>query len=281
VVVVLLILAAIAWLLPSVDDFSIDNERWNGVSKTLGGQFQVIGSLGDLPTGATLLLIPYTDFTTPDLEQLKDFISRGGTLILADDFGYGNKVLEYLGLNERFSGAQLLDPMVNYKNQQFPRIPHYRDSALTAGVASLVLNHATALTNVATENILASSSAFSFLDLASNEEPDSNDPGGPLPVISEHSVGNGQVILIADPSIFINSMSGLEDNRKLLANISALSTTPPFIDQSHLEPSNLRETKGLLAHARAALASTPGTLGAVALILGLTLMPFWRERRQP
>jgi len=279
--VVFLLLAAVAWFFPSTDDFGVENELWNGMSKTLVAEFRPLKSLDDLPAESTLLLIPYSDFSTAELERIKDFVSQGGNLILADDYGYGNKVLEYLGLNERFSGAPLLDPLVNYKHAWFPRILHIRDSALTTGVTSLVLNHATALTYVAPGDVIASSSAFSFLDLSGNEESDSYDPAGSFPVISRHPVSSGQVILIADPSIFINSMNGLEDNKKLIKNIVALSTTPPFIDQSHLTPSNLRETKGLLADARGILSSPLGTLGAVVLALGLTLMPFWRERRQP
>ena len=37
------------------------------------------------------------------MEQLRRFTVRGGRLILADDYGYGNRILEYLGLAPRFA----------------------------------------------------------------------------------------------------------------------------------------------------------------------------------
>ena len=277
---VILALTALVWFFPSNDDFRVENRLWNGASETLGGPFRPVKSLAQLPAGSTLLLIPYVDFATAELQTVKDFVVRGGTLILADDYGYGNRVLEFLGFKARFSGRPLLDPLVNYKNQWFPRIVHLNDSPLTDGIENLVLNHATAIMNVPADEVIAQSSAFSYLDLNANEKQEADEPNGPHPVISRYSLGGGQVILIADPSLFINSMSGIEDNHQLIQNIT-LNTTPPLVDQSHLTPSNLHQTKDLLASARGSLASPLGTLGVVALALSITLLPFWRERRQP
>jgi hypothetical protein len=278
---VILALTALVWFFPSNDDFRLENKFWNGASETLSGPFRPVKSLAQLPAGSTLLLIPYVDFTAAELQTVKDFVVQGGTLILADDYGYGNRVLEFLGFKARFSGRPLLDPLVNYKNQWFPRVVHLSDSPLTEGIENLALNHATAIANVAADEVIAQSSAFSYLDLNANEKQEANEPNGPHPVISRHSLGGGQVILIADPSLFINSMSGIEDNHQLIQNIATLNTTPPLVDQSHLTPSNLHQTKDLLASARGSLASPLGTLGVVALALSLTLLPFWRERRQP
>ena len=278
---VILALTALVWFFPSNVDFRLENKFWNGASETLSGPFRLVESLTDAPAGSTLLLIPYVDFTVSELQTVKDFVVQGGTLILADDYGYGNRVLEFLGFKARFSGRPLLDPLVNYKNQWFPRIVHLNDSPLTEGIENLVLNHATALMNVPADEVIAQSSAFSYLDLNANEKQEADEPNGPHPVISRHSLGGGQVNLVADPSLFINSMSGIEDNHQLIQNIATLNTTPPLVDQTHLTPSTLHQTKDLLASARGSLASPLGTLGVVALALSITLLPFWRERRQP
>ena len=278
---VILALAALVWFFPSNDDFRLENKFWNGVSETLGGPFRPVKSLAQLSAESTLILIPYVDFTAAELQAIKDFVNLSGTLILADDYGYGNRVLEFLGFKARFSGRPLLDPMVNYKNQWFPRVVYLNDSPLTEGIENLALNHATAIANVAADEVIAQSSAFSYLDLNANEKQEADEPNGPHPVISRHSLGGGQVILIADPSLFINSMSGIEDNHQLIQNITTMNTTPPLVDQSHLPPSTLHQTKDLLASARGSLASPLGTLGVVALALSITLLPFWRERRQP
>lgn len=280
-VLVVLALTVLVWFFPSNDDFRVENKYWNGASETLNGPFRPIEALFDTPAGATLLLIPYLSLTDAELQAVKDLVNLGGTLILADDYGSGNKVLEFLNFKTRFSGLPLLDPLVNYKNQWFPRIVNLSESPITEGIENIVLNHGTALVNVLPEEVIARSSAFSYIDLNANAKQEADEPSGPHPVVSRHSLGSGQVILIADPSLLINGMSTIENNRKFLQNIAALKTSPLLFDQSHLMPSNLHQTKNLLAGGRRSLASPLGTLGVVALALGVTLLPFWRERRQP
>jgi hypothetical protein len=159
-------------------------------------------------------------------------------VVLADDYGYGNRVLEHLGLKAGFSGQPLLDPLANHKNKRFPLIFNLNSSPVTINAEALVLNHATCLTDVEADSILAMSSSFSFLDLNYNEIHDDAEPDGPLPVISRHKVGSGQVILVADPSLFINSMQDMESNYTFIQNITAITTTELLIDQSHIPPSN-------------------------------------------
>jgi hypothetical protein len=237
-------------------------------------------SLSDLPPspqGATLILIPYLEFTPAELEQLNSFITQGGTLVLADDYGYGNQILEYLGLKARFSGQTLLDPLCNYKNKWLPRISHLTPGSITTNTESLILNHATCLTNIETDNTLARSSSFSFLDLNGNQTQDKDEPSGPLPVISYHNLGNGQLILISDPSIFINSMETIEDNCTFIQNLTAITTSELLVDQSHLPPSNLHHTKNMLADVHGWLITPVGTVGVVIVALTITLMPIWHK----
>ncbi|GAH71647.1 unnamed protein product, partial [marine sediment metagenome] len=253
-IALVIILAVVVWFLPTNEDFRADNPFWNG-TKDISSSYPAspLASLSDLPplpSGSTLILIPYLDFTPAELEQLHTFVTQGGTLVLADDYGFGNQILEYLGLKARFSGQVLLDPMSNYKNKWFPRISHIRPSSLTTNTESLILNHATCLTDVETGDALALSSVFSFLDLNGNEEWDEDEPTGPLPVISHHSLGSGQLILVSDPSIFINSMETIESNYDFVQNIAAITTFRLLVDQSHLPPSNLHQTKNLLAYIR-------------------------------
>ncbi|MBA7621893.1 hypothetical protein ES703_29263 [subsurface metagenome] len=282
-IALVIILAVVIWFLPTNEDFRADNPFWNG-TKDISSSYPAspLASLSDLPPsppGSTLILIPYLDFTPAELEQLHTFVTQGGTLVLADDYGFGNQILEYLGLKARFSGQVLLDPMSNYKNKWFPRISHIIPSSLTTNTESLILNHATCLTDVETGDALALSSVFSFLDLNGNEEWDEDEPTGPLPVISHHSLGSGQLILVSDPSIFINSMETIESNYDFVQNIAAITTFRLLVDQSHLPPSNLHQTKNLLAYIRGWLITPVGTLSLVILALTITLMPIWQRRR--
>ncbi len=205
----------------------------------------------------------------------------GGALVLADDYGYGNSVLEYLGLSARFSGQALIDPLSNYKNKRLPRISNLRPAPLTAKAESLVLNHATCLFGVDDSETLALSSAFSFLDTDGNGAGDPLEPVGPFPVISQHRLGKGQVILISDPSIFINSMQSIDSNATLVENIATIAAGSLFIDQSHLPPSDLSQAQDLLARVRSYLSTPLGTSGLVTLALAITMMPVWRKHNQP
>ena len=75
-------------------------------------------------------------------------------------------------------------------------------------------------------------------------------------------------------------METMEGNDSFLQNIAAITASELLIDQSHLPPSNLHQTKNLLAQIRDSLTSPLGTLGLVMLALTITLMPLWHERRR-
>ncbi len=281
-VVSVIILAVVVWVFPSDEDFQTENPFWNGSSElSLNHSFIPLESLAELPAapaGTTLVLIPYINFTPSELEDIERFVTAGGMLVLADDYGFGNEVLEYLGVEARFAGQVLLDPLFNYKNERLPRIFDLSPDSLTSGIDSLVLNHATCLTGVADSNVLALSSSFSFLDLNDNEEWDIDEPTGPLPVISQHTLADGRIILVSDPSIFINSMNTLDDNYTIIENIAEVTSSQLLIDQSHLPYSDLHQTKGVLASIRSALTTPVGTLALVMVLLIITLRPIWPRK---
>lgn len=274
------VLAAIAvWFYPSSEDFRAENPFWNGLD-TFNAEFPVrpLGSLEGLPLspqGTTLIVIPYLPFTEPELVRLKDYLLQGGTLLLLDDYGYGNEVLEYLGLKFRFSGRPLLDPLFNYKNMWFPRIVD-----LAGDQGSLVLNHASSLSNAAEVEVIAWSSRFSFLDADNNGEWDEGEPRGPLPIAAQLKIGKGFLVAVADPSMIINSMIGMEDNRSFIQNCIQVQGSSPeiMVDQSRLPETPLDEAKERLAASRKGLSSFWGILGAIAVVLIVTLRPVWRRK---
>ncbi len=276
---------AIAWFFPVNDDFRVENPFWNGcrdvkADVTLG----TLESLAGLPTlspASTVILVPYMNFNAEELAELKSFVTGGGRLVMADDYGFGNQVLEYLGLTARFSGQPMLDPLHCYKNRRLPVIYQLKKDSLTADVSSLTLNHATCLEDVAEKDVLAVSSSFSFLDSDEDEKWDRGEKNGPLPVMSKHALGQGTVVLISDPSIFINSMEGMDGNHQLLVNLVKSSNEQVVIDQSHLPPSNLRETKSVLEIARETVRQPFRALGAITLAVIIITIPVWRKEKEP
>ena len=282
VIVLVVILVAVVWFMPSDEDFRVDNTFWNGSSELSAYQaLTPLEMLADLPAvaeGATLILIPYIQLTRSELEDVSRFVTGGGMLVLADDYGYGNQVLSHLGIEARFSGQALLDPLFSYKNEQLPRVFNISPDSVTAGVDSLVLNHATCLVDVEASDVLAMSSSFSFLDLNDDRKWDADEPTGAMPVISSHILASGRVILVSDPSIFINSMGTLDDNYGIIENIAGISSSRLFLDQSHLPYSDLHHTKDLLADVRGVLTTPAGTLALVAVLLIIILRPMWPRK---
>lgn len=282
-VTLLIVLVLTVWFFPSNDDFRVDNPFWNGIRDVRADyQVQPLDSLEELPSspdGATLLVIPYLSCTSKGLEHLNYFVSRGGRLIIADDYGHGNQILESLGLEARFSGQILLDPLINYKNKRFPRIIHVQPDPLTVNTDNLVFNHATSLINITGNNTLALSSPFSFLDDNGNGTRDSGESTGPLPVISRHGLGSGQVILISDPSLFINSMDTIAGNDSFIQNIAA-NTPVLYIDQSLLTFSELYRTRSWLQQVRSLLSTPVVTAVLVLAAIIVALIPIWQKKKK-
>jgi len=218
VLTVAVISLACVSFMPSISDFAFSNTLWNGLSSFSEEYSSVnLESTAGLPgeTAKTLVLIPQVPLSPAELSELKDFAAGGGTLAIVDDYGHGNQVLEYLGLAARFSQLTLMDPFFCYKNPALPRITDFSPEVAEYGVTSIVLNNATTLTGVSPGDVLAWSSAESFLTAGQNPASTPT-ASGPFPVAARIKFGSGEVVLLSDPSIFINSMLKLEDNRLFL-----------------------------------------------------------------
>jgi hypothetical protein len=212
--------------------------------------------------------IPYLEFTSADLEILKEFAATGGNLVILDDFGYGNQVLEYLEVQARFSGSLLLDPLFNYRNANFPRTFTLSASLAEGGIETVTFNHATCLKGIPQENVVAQSSYFSFLDEDLDGEWGEGEAKGPLPVIAIIEIGEGRLTVIADPSILINGMLDASGNYLFLKEIC---TDKIYLDSSHLPETPLDKAKQRLREIRDWLGTIEGMLILIALVLVLTL----------
>jgi hypothetical protein len=277
--VVAVLLAILIWSYPSNTDFKGENPHWNG-SRDILADFEAIplftyDALSIDGQDITLIVIPYIKFSPVELTRLEEFINSGGKLLLMDDYGFGNDILQHMGLELKFTGNQLLDPLLNYRNDKFPRIVDFIHTPNTSRVESLVFNHATCLEEVAIDNIVAQSSYFSFLDNNQNSQWDRGEPKGHMAVMAEYTIGEGEIIVIADPSILINSMLDMGDNRCLLENIIEGQL---LFDQLHLPDVALDKSKTILRIGRSFLATVWGSLILIILILAIALKPMLYRR---
>ena len=263
----------------SVQDFMMANRSWNGLndsSQRLG--IEVTPNPDTVmpePGNSVLIIIPYLPYQDQELKTLVEFVNGGGTLLVMDDYGYGNQVLGALGLDMEFVGAPMLDPYINYRNQWLPLVTDLAPELKDAGIEQLVLNHATALTLSSRYKTLARSSDMSFIDINGNAFRDKDEPKGPFAVAARTMVGNGTVVAVSDPSILINSMVGLGDNDKFMKQIiSQTGAARVALDTSHLSKAPLDHSKDAWAMARERLALPYSQVLLVGTVLTLSFMSF-------
>jgi len=153
---------------PPIEDFNPLNPYWNGFSDLMSKFHAVeLRSLLDEnlfldPSNTSLLIVgPEKEFSEDEAKIIERFLRLGGQVILADDFGSGNQLLELLGINVRFNGSLLVDPLFKERSMRLPRI-----RAMVLGVRELVFNYGTVLEGCPSP--IARSSSYSFLDLDLN-----------------------------------------------------------------------------------------------------------------
>jgi len=236
-----------------------------------------------LPHGKSLLAIigPSIEFSTQESLKIHEFLSDGGIVLLADDFGTGNSLLQGLNITARFSGKGLSDLYYYEKQPSFPLIYNFAPSQVTANVTSLILNRPTYIelqNNSANLTQLAFSSPFSFIDTHGVNKPLPNETLDSYLIIASVIVGEGELILISDPNMFTNQMITLHDNRRLFMNILETGDGSLIFDLAHLQKApltNWRTTlKVDLDSARMGFLTNPRISYAAATISALAVVAF-------
>lgn len=274
-VLVLAVSLASIWFYPSGQEFMAANTTWDGIrdytEKSRSTQIDSLEDLPSTPEQSVLIAIPYLDYQPQDLDEIKQFVSDGGTLIVMDDFGFGNQLLESLDIDIRFDHRLLLDPLFCYKNQYLPLITDFSSGLKAYGINSLVFNHGSVLDKVAKEETLAWSSKASFLDENSNGVLDANEPQGPLAVAAVIKIDKGLVEVVADTSLIINSMIVKNDNQGFMAYLTGKRGPPEklLIDRAHLSKSTLDESKIKTGSARELLSDPYVLVGITAVIFAI------------
>ena len=224
-------------------DFSIFNTNWNGASsfgKALYEESKIIPiissfnsiSLGDLE-GTLLIIGPDMSYSSLEVEEIRRFLEKGGTLVLIDDFGSGNQILEGLNLTARFSKIQFIDIFYS-KNANFPQLIRILDPNLGTGVDKLILNVPSAI--LGAEGKIYTSK----VTLLGNNQRE-------YPIMSEVEYGNGRIVLFSDPSVFINDM--FDENEEFIRNfVKYIKSDVIYIDEIHHSSFNPYQLGTLVIH---------------------------------
>lgn len=282
---------------PVDDAYFTTNPQWNGTSELAARGFNPVNegfertlSLTDAP--AILLEIgPSRQFTEVDVNPIRAFLASGGLLLLADNSGSGNGLLELLGVPARFDSRLLADSLFYRKQTVFPVSTDLPSSPYSTSVNELVLDYATVLNITSHENVsvLASSSAFSFLDLNRDGLKDPDEPSGPFPVLAELIIGKGSIILFTSPASLANGLIHEGDNSVFMENIiqtaSQLTPAALLLDETHLEPSPPTTAKifakGLVTSMLEGNMGLTGKLGLAILTIAIIVARFTVRKPVP
>ena len=238
----------------SATAFGFYNADWDGASglrntaNAAGAESTIVLNTSTYDSTAanqsvSIVLSPDEPYTDSEQERLEEYVRRGGTIVIAEDFGsQGNRLLRGVGASARFDGALLRDERNYYRSPAFPIATNISTSPRTDGVSQLTLNYGTTIRNetIGNSTVLARSSEFAYLDRNRNDALDTNESLERRPIVVQERVGSGSVIAVSDPSLFINTMLErpgnrafvsllFADHKRVLLDYSHHSGRPPLI----------------------------------------------------
>ncbi len=187
------------------NDYGFDNKDWNGLSAFaadaqahgIRAGYRTTVDFNNMDTN-TALMILYPKSRIP-ASDLVSFVAAGGIVILADDFGDSESFLEHVGV-KRVKASDVVLVELYRKSSAHPIAkPDDKTHPLSAGIERLVLNHPAFF-------VSEHRTVFS-----AGEEK--------VGVVISIPLGRGELILISDPSLFINLMQRFKCNRGFARNL--------------------------------------------------------------
>ena len=223
--------------------FGAYNSQWDGtgelrnVAADAGANVTVGTNVSQYPTtGAdstvAVVLSPAEPYSPNERTRIAAFVRSGGTLVVAEDYRpEGNALLATVGADARFDGRPVYDNRNYYRNSSLPEVTPTGDYPETAGVDTVVLNYGTTV-RAGNATTLVTTSEYAYLDTNGDGELDGAEQLASRPVVTSEPVGDGRVIAVSDPSLFVNAMLERGDNRQFVRNLIA-SHDDTLLDYSH------------------------------------------------
>lgn len=186
-------------------DFATTNIQWNGLSDVLAVAAEedaelVVTSRLDLgtltPRDGLLVVYPTEALPTDDLS---DYMRAGGRLAVADDFGAADSLFRVFRIGRAEPDPDAPSVLRLRGNGELLVARPLTQHPLTEGVGAVVTNHPRVLFHAELEPIFA--------------------VGDQDAVVLAGAVGEGRLVAIGDPSLFINNMLALDGNRRFASNL--------------------------------------------------------------
>lgn len=262
-------------------EFSRYNTGWNGTSQFFSNldrhrtaEISDPAQLSGYKNGTILLIIaPYRIPADQEIDRYSAFIERGNTLVLVDDFGTGNAILEKLSSRIAILPGNLSSLDREYADPYSIVVYRSRDDPLIKDSPSLLLNRAAPLSG---GDPLMKTSVLSWIDRNGDGRINSQEVLGSFPVLASEQRGEGRIVVLSDPSIFINAMQDPGEkwgNRQLIQQFTG-QQEPLLIDQMN---SRTRDAGGLgeILHV---IKTTVLLEVLVCGILGLLVAAAWKRK---
>jgi hypothetical protein len=272
-------------------DYDTLSRSWNGMSTFarvvdgLGLELEVVSTLEWSDLGETDILVLLYPLRRVDPGKVSSFVSVGGHVIIADDFGEAGDAMNHFGLLRADVGTPRAKEY--YKGHMWAPVAEVKAKhEITADVDKVYTNHPAVLTDVQGADVL-----IGF-------------DGGDAVVVAG-TRGTGRFVVFSDPSILINRMLQFPGNLTLAVNslrwldrdgrarrvVMVLGDVPmygdprPFIDDagaSHFDR-KVHDLNHWLEERNDWLLTLPamrvlGGVLAALLVLGAALtLPAWRK----
>jgi hypothetical protein len=238
---ILLVIILLAFHLSSTNlEYSRYNPSWNGTSAFFGylednGGYTEVRNIRDiLPYNDSVLFIIGVEdgFSSDEIRNYRRYAEQGNTIVIADDKGGSNVLLEGIGSTIRVIPGNLTSIERIYDDRTSVLAFPTATNTPFSDTGQLLLNKP-GYTEGGVP--LFKTSILSWIDSNGNERPDPEEELGRYPVLTSEKIGNGTVYVFSDPSVFINGMwqGGQWPGNTALIGDFAGSGSPVLIDQVH------------------------------------------------
>ncbi|MCP1715418.1 hypothetical protein J2T58_001276 [Methanocalculus alkaliphilus] len=231
--------AAGAHLQATNAELSRFNPGWNGtaaffsLSESKGAVIHSPGTTPPLHPDRYLIIAP----DGIGAESIaRGVLGAGGTVIIADEEGGANQLLEALGLGMRINPGNVSSVDMEFASTRTVRADVSSNHWLFEGVETLVFNRPSSIEG---GEELVRTSVFSWIDHDGDGSPGPGEELGRYTLIASERAGAGEMILIADASLFASTMQQvrrLHDNPRLLENL--LDSDTVMVDAVYGRPAD-------------------------------------------
>ena len=255
VVIMILVLAvsALATIinLPSNTSYSPFNNGDMGYSKLITLlDAEVISSVQDIkPSNYDyVVIIPFQkhSINTSMYRVIRELILNGVIIIIMDEHGYSNRLLNELGLNITITTQPILDEVNKVGNRFYPLIRvvfPYLNKAMN--ITTYKPRYMILSTDVINNSVIGYTSNYAYVDLDNNGYYSLNESMNQYIVVYGRKVGNGAIIIIPDLDIGTNALINEADNTEFFKVIASGRRTYFYI--GNLQLSFLDRIKYVLA----------------------------------